>query len=430
MPNNLQKWLAYLEQNYHYTHGGTIDSLPRLLNIAKKLNLDFFPNTVITIGGTNGKGSCVIYLESILLAAGYQVGAYISPHILYFNERIRINGKDIDDKKLIAAFTKIDSICKNTATTYFEFTTLAAFYLFKNTQLDFILLEVGMGGRLDAVNIINPDISIITTISLDHTEQLGDTKEKIGYEKAGIMRSNRPCICGDPEPPQSIIDQAKNINAHLYCFKKDFAYLKKNNKNWEFISSIKKLTNLPIPSLSLQDASTVLMTILLLSPSFKITEKAIKIGLINARLLGRFQTISKNPHVIVDVAHNPESATFLAEQLANKSIKGKTLAVVGILKDKDIKNTLQPLLKQVDEWFVGGLYQDTARGSKAEDLLKYLEILEIKSCYNCESVLKAYQCAIAQCSPEDRIIVFGSFYSAANILKEEKRKWKSKLNKE
>lgn len=430
MLNNLQKWLSYLEQNYRYIHGGTVDGLPRLRDIAKKLNLDSFPCPVITIGGTNGKGSCVIYLESILLAAGYKVGSYISPHILYFNERIRINGQDIDDEKLINTFTKIDPVCKNTDATYFEFTTLAAFHLFKNTSLDFILLEVGMGGRLDAVNIINPDISIITTISLDHTEQLGDTREKIGYEKAGIMRPNHPCICGDLNPPQSIIEHAKNIGAHLYCLKKDFTYSKNNNKNWDFKSSIKKQTNLPIPNLSLQDAATSLMAVSLLPTSFNITENAIKTGLTNARLLGRFQTINKNPQVIVDVAHNPESAIFLAEQLAGKPIKGKTLAVVGILKDKDIKNTLQPMLKQVDEWFVGSLHQDTTRGSEAEGLLKHLEILGVKLCYNCESVFKAYQCATAQCSPEDRIIIFGSFYSVANILKEEKQKWKSKLNKE
>jgi dihydrofolate synthase / folylpolyglutamate synthase len=421
--NNLSEWLAYLEQHYIYIHGGTVDGLPRLRNIAKKINLDSIPTTVITIGGTNGKGSCVVYLESILLAAGYKVGAYISPHILHFNERIRLNGQDVDDERLIEAFSKVDAVCKDSEITYFEFTTLAAFYLFKNTPLDIVLLEVGLGGRLDAVNIVNPDISVITTISLDHTEQLGDTREKIGYEKAGIMRPNHPCVCGDLNPPHSIIEYAKDIGANLYCLNKDFIY-SKSDKDWSFTFQIKKLINLPIPKLSLQDASTALMAITLLPSSFKITEIAIKNGLVNARILGRFQTISNNPLIIVDVAHNPESAAFLAEQLASKPIKGKTLAVVGILKDKDIKNILYPMLTQVNEWFVGGLQQDTARGAHAEEVLKNLELLNVKLCYNCENISEAYHKAVLRCSSEDRIIVFGSFYSVANILKEEKKKWK------
>ena len=418
MHSNIQEWLSYIEHHYCYIHGGTSDGLPRFHDIAKKLGLDTLASTVITIGGTNGKGSCVIYLESILQAAGYKVGAYISPHVLQFNERIRINGKDIADDELISAFAHIDPICKNSKITYFEFITLATFYIFKKNPLDIVLLEVGMGGRLDAVNIINPDISIITTIDFDHTTQLGDTREKIGGEKAGIMRPHKPCICGDRHPPHSIIAHAKNIDSHLYCLIKNFNYAQKNT-TWELELPTKKLKNLPLPKLSLQDAATAIMALSLLPKPFHISRTYIATGLKNANLLGRFQIIRKNPLVIVDVAHNPASAEFLAEQLTKQSIAGKTFAVVGILKDKDIKNTLKPMISHIDQWFVGGLNHDTTRGETAENIIKYLDILGAKLCYNYDRMCTAYRGALAKCAAKDRIIVFGSFYSVANILKVE-----------
>jgi len=420
MPN-IQEWLQYIEDHYHYQHGGVHDSLPRLRGIAKKLNLDTPSNTVITIGGTNGKGSCVIYLESMLLAYGYKVGAYISPHILHFNERIRINGNNINDAKLVEAFSRIHPICKDSEITYFEFITLATLYIFKNTDLDIILLEVGLGGRFDAVNIIDSDISVITTISFDHTQQLGNTLEQIGYEKAGIMRPLKPCICGSKYIPNSIINYAQSIQTKLYCLNKDFYYSCAKNNSWSLKIHNKKLDDLPLPKLSLQDAATAIMTISLL-PDFSAIPKwdnAIKTGLRNAKLLGRFQTIRDNPLVIIDVAHNPESTQFLAEQLANQPISGKTFAVVGILKDKDIKNTLEPMIPQIDQWFVGSLDTETKRGASSKELIKFLDIIEAKLCYNCKCMYNAYRIALSTCTDKDRIIVFGSFYTITNILKEE-----------
>jgi dihydrofolate synthase / folylpolyglutamate synthase len=418
MCSNLPEWLSYIEKHYQYNHGGTADGLQRFHNVAKNLQLDTFPCTVITVGGTNGKGSCVIYLENILRAAGYKVGAYMSPHILYFNERIRINGRDVSDIQLIEAFSQIDSLIRGSQITYFEFTTLAALYIFKHNPVDVVVLEIGLGGRLDAVNIVDSDLSIITTIAFDHMEQLGHTLEQIGREKAGIMRPYKPCVCGDRRPPNSIMEHAKNIGASLYRLHQDFDYYKQANF-WELELPAQKLVNLPLPKLPLQDAAIAITALSLLPISIDI--KAIKAGLINANLLGRWQTIRQNPLVIVDVAHNPESTAFLAEQLANHPIEGKTLAVVGILKDKDIENTLKPMIPRVDQWLVGSLDQDTMRGAKASDLMKYLDIFEAKLCYNYECMFMAYKGALAKCTAKDRIIVFGSFYSVANILREENK---------
>jgi dihydrofolate synthase/folylpolyglutamate synthase len=374
----LDEWLNYIETRYKRK---VELGLERVSVVAKELNLTSFPCPVITVAGTNGKGSCVAYLETIWLKAGYKVGAYTSPHLLNFNERIRINGKDIDDQSLCEAFEIIDAF--NCSLTYFEFITLAALYIFKSTDLDVLLLEVGLGGRLDAVNVVHNDVAVITSVAIDHVAYLGDTREKIGLEKAGIMRRGKIAVCGDPSPPQSLIKHAENLGVDLY--------FSPNNR------------------------LTVSMVIKLLESRLPVSDDIIREGLARAFVPGRFQCFNDPSTIILDVAHNPAAADFLAGQLAKKYCVGKTLAVVGMLKDKDIAGTLQPMLNLVDEWYVADLCVE--RGAKGKILWQYLQEFGQKACYTYKSVTEAYLKAVANCGKKDRIIIFGSFYTVGEVLK-------------
>jgi dihydrofolate synthase/folylpolyglutamate synthase len=413
MYKNLHDWLCYIEQRYICR----IDlGLERIRKVAVKLKITSFSCPIVVVAGTNGKGSCVAYLESILSAAGYKVGSYTSPHLLHFNERVHINGKEIDDWNLCNAFTVIDKVCKDAQLTYFEFVTLAALYIFKLNSLDILLLEIGLGGRLDAVNIIDADIAVITTVAIDHIEYLGNDRELVGYEKAGIVRDSKPVVCGDFKPPESVIQRAKFLKAPLYCLGREFGYSITNDSSWRWYSGNTKLNNLPLPSLSLQSAATSLMVIILLQPWLSITKKAIISGLKNVFLPGRFQCLSNERSIILDVAHNPEAAAFLAIQIASIPCEGHTLAVVGMLKDKDILGTLQPMTHLINAWYFGDL--NVPRGAKAEHLEKYLRDLSKQQCYTYKSISEAYNQAVANCTKKDRILVFGSFYTVAEVLKE------------
>lgn len=415
LQKTLPEWFDYIEQRYQYFHGGTEDSLPRLRQLAKKLDI-IFSCPVITVTGTNGKGSTVVFTESILLAANYHVGSYLSPHLLKFNERIRLNGQEVDDTSLCLAFAAVDKVCTED-TTYFEFTTLAAFYLFKQQPIDVLILEVGLGGRLDAVNIIDTDIAVITAVALEHVEQLGNTREKIGYEKSGIMRLHKPLVYGEENPPQSITSRVKQLSSPLYCLAKDFSFSQKNN-SWSFYSSLGDLFNLPLPKLSLNNAAVALMVVKLLSSKLTISEKAICEGLEKAFLPGRFQKIGQDPEIIIDVAHNPHAAAFLAKQL--QPIKGKTNAVFGILKDKDISGVLLALRDKIDVWYLGGLDMVTTRGTNINDLRKLFAEFNIKMCYTHATIKEAYRHAIVNSVAADRIVAFGSFYTVNEILEEKK----------
>lgn len=409
--SDMQKWLFYLDS---LSPGLNITSLDHVKKIAQELGVTKFPSKVITVGGTNGKGSCVVFLEEILMAAGYKVGAYISPHLLRYHERIRINGEAVDDDILCAAFAVVQMAQGNTTLSYFEFGTLTALQIFKQMELDVLLLEVGLGGRLDAVNIIDADIAVISTISLDHTAQLGNTREEIGREKSGIMRKFRPIVCGDPSPPRSIYTSANKIKATLYCAKRDFVYKIESTKwDWEF--GTWHLEELPIPKLPIPDAATALMVIALLLPDMPVDYGAIVSGLNNAFLLGRLQRLQQLPEVIADVAHNMESAEWLAANLKQNSIAGKTLAVLSMLKDKDIVATLKPLLNIVDKWHVGQLAMERAASLK-----------QLRDGFHCcgeskvrfhLSIVEAFHEALAEAKEIDRIVVFGSFYTVSEILK-------------
>lgn len=408
---NLTEWLQYIEK----IHPRWMDlELSRILDLAEKLNLRHFDCPVITIAGTNGKGSCVAYLESIYGSAGYRVAAYISPHLLKFNERVRLPGAFATDEQLCEAFSFIESVRGNIPLTYFEFTTLAALWIFKNTPLDVLILEIGLGGRKDAVNVVENDVGLITSISLDHTQWLGNDRESIGREKAPIFRKKKLAVYGEDNIPSSVKAIAADLGTQLYCLDKDYHYSVKGN-SWEWSSLIGNYQDLPLPKLALQNAAASLMVVQLLSQQRPVSVAAISQGLKNAFMPGRFQVVAGPVLTILDVAHNPASAEWLAQSLNVQECKGKTLAVIGMLADKDISQTIEPLREIVSQWFCGSLQCE--RGALAGDISQCLQAFGIKRCYDYDSIEEAYKGAVAQADPLiDRVIVFGSFFTVAAIM--------------
>lgn len=405
----LTDWLSLIDS----FHPKEIDlGLARVSVIAESLGLSKFLCPVITVAGTNGKGSVVKFLESIYCSAGYRVGAYTSPHLLRFNERLRINQVDIPDEDLLVAFEVIESHRGKTLLTFFEFTTLAILYICQQKCLDVLVLEVGLGGRLDAVNAIYSDISVITTIDLDHTEWLGPDRESIGREKVGITAPGRPLVCGDDNPPESVILGAKKNNAPAYYIGQDFHWQMNEALGWDWRGLTMSYHHLPITKLKIENASVSLMVIELLQHRLPVTQFAVIEGLKKAVLPGRFEFVELGVPIILDVAHNPQSTSNLALQLQQLPNVGKTKAVVGMLKDKDIKNTLKPLLGIVDEWYLADLDDVTPRGATATHLANFLTTENKKNWYNCRSVADALKTAING-GPCDRIVVFGSFYTVA-----------------
>lgn len=402
---SLSDWLSYLE----HIHPQQIElGLHRVRTVAEHAELTELPGIVITVGGTNGKGSTCAMLASILQAAGYTTGVYASPHLLRYNERVRLNGAEVSDQDLCSAFAEIEQKRAEISLTFFEFGTLAAFSIFKKYQPDVIILEVGLGGRLDATNIIDSDVSVITSIDLDHCDWLGDTKEAIAVEKAGIYRSGHPAINGEPNTPPTLYDTANKIGACLYSVGEQYNYQITDN-TWAYQGQHWQFTNMPVPMLPLQNAATALATLEHIPLS--VSEAAIRSGLINAQLTGRFQTLQKNPTVIVDVAHNPHAAQYLAQRLKEQTAD-KIIAVVGMLKDKDIEHTLQHIAPQISVWHLAGL--SGPRAASANDLATFLPDTCDFTCH--QNVENAYHAALAQASENDLIIVFGSFFTVAGVL--------------
>jgi dihydrofolate synthase/folylpolyglutamate synthase len=375
------------------------------------------------VAGTNGKGSTVAFLESILLTAGYSVGAYTSPHLLMFNERIRINNKQVSDLELVQVFSEIEKARAEEVLTYFEFTTLAALVLFSENKnkLDVILLEVGLGGRLDATNIIDPDLSIITTVDIDHQAWLGADKESIAREKAGIMRSEVPVIYGDTKIPAVIKDLSLKLNAPLYVYAENYS-VSSNPVGWNWTAAGNVRSGLPFPALlgeqQLKNAATALMALELLKQKLPVSQQAIKSGLLAAKIAGRFQVIGQRPQIIFDVAHNPQATSALAETLLQHSWSGRTLAVAGLLRDKDIDQTLLPMQPVVDEWFLADLTgESNSRGSTATALRDALILINNNvRTTTWGSPMAAYNAVLENTQADDRIIVFGSFSTVGGIL--------------
>lgn len=405
---DMNGWLDYINTLHCYE----IDlGLSRVTGLAKKLGLSTFSCPVITVAGTNGKGSVIKSLESIYLAAGYQVAAYTSPHLLCFNERLRFNGEPILDRNFIEAFVFIEKNRDQKPLSFFEFTTLACLYMCKKLALDVLLLEVGLGGRLDAVNVINPDVAVITTIDIDHTDWLGHDRESIGREKAGIFLAHRPVICGDPNPPESLLEAAQLLQAPIFQFMKDFSVIE-NRKTWKWKGPKINYDALPFPKLKTQNVATSLMVVTHLQDRLPVKELAIVTGIQKAILPGRFERVEKPVSIIFDVAHNPQATHYLAEQLCRSCHSGRTFAVVGMLKDKDIVGTFLPMLACVDRWYVGSLSE--IRGASGEKLAGILRTEGVADCYNFTSIDEAFEKAIVQCKrKDDRIVVFGSFHTVA-----------------
>lgn len=409
--SDLKTWLCYLEQ----LHPTTIElGLERVKTVAQRLNLLQPAPYIFTVAGTNGKGTTCRTLEMILLAAKKRVGVYSSPHLLRFTERVRINNQESSELETVKAFTEIEKSRGDISLTYFEYATLAALYQFKHAKLDVVILEVGLGGRLDATNIVDADIAVITTIAIDHVDYLGNTRESIGREKAGIFKTKSIAIVGEPDIPTTIWDVAKTVNCPLYALNRDWAYQKLNETQWQFHSTNDLYQPLPLPNVPLANAATALAA--LSYSSLSISQDAICQGLKQSSLIGRFQIIQTSPLVVIDVAHNPHAATYLVQQLeqlkAQQSFSGKVRFVIGMLKDKDIKTTLSILTGDV--WYCASLYGE--RGCNAQVLRQYLLDNGITNVTTFDTVTDAYQRAKQEAKHDDIIVVCGSFHTVSEVL--------------
>lgn len=410
-------WLAWQES----LNPREIDmGLDRVSEVFARMALDFKSATIITVAGTNGKGSTIELLNSMLACAGYQVGEYTSPHLFRYNERIKIQGKNVKDDSLLRAFNEVEQARQDVALTYFEFGTLAALWCFAQQKLDVILLEVGMGGRLDAVNIIDPDVSIITSVGVDHVDWLGKDRDSIALEKAGILRSGKPMVCGDLVPPMSLQQKAKELNVKYFYINYDFVF-QKRDQYWDWSHLGEKYTGLPFPSIAgecqLRNAASALMALSLLREKLPVSEAQIHEGLGKAQLPGRYQTLKGDVPSVFDVAHNPQSCKELAKSLEKDPVSGQTHAVVAMLKDKDFIDCVLPLMDLVDDWYVADL--EVERAAKASDLANDLKSLRKDLFVHvANSVKDAYEVLVQTARPGDRIVVFGSFYAVSQVLPE------------
>jgi dihydrofolate synthase/folylpolyglutamate synthase len=411
---SLADWLARLEQ----IHPNSIElGLDRVSRVKAALGLTpVFP--LILVGGTNGKGSTCAYLEAILGAAGYKTGLYTSPHLLRYNERVRIAGKESDDAEMVAAFERIDAARGKTTLTYFEFGTLGAMLQFIDAGVDVAILEVGLGGRLDAVNAFDADVAVVTSVDLDHMDYLGDTREKIGYEKAGIYRAARPAICSALNPPASLLDHARKIGADLRCIERDFSAQREGDR-WSYRSPSATLNNLPLPAMAgayqLRNAAGALAALDALQSRLPVSAAAIQAGLAAAQVPGRFQRIARAPDVILDVAHNPEAARALAATLREQPVAGRTLGVVGMLADKDAAGVFAALACEIDAWWI--CTPDSPRARDAAALAAELQPHAHGAPISIQSDVKlAFAAARSAAREGDRILAFGSFYTVAAVL--------------
>ncbi len=416
---DLQDWLGRIEQ----LHPKTIDlGLERLRAVAVRLALS--PGCpVITVGGTNGKGSTCAMLESILLAAGYRVGLYTSPHLVRFAERVRIDGRPVDDAALVEQFEAVEAARAGTPLTYFEFTTLAAVRLFQSRKLDAVILEVGLGGRLDAVNLFDADCAIVTSIDIDHAEYLGGTRERVAWEKAHIFRPGRPAICSDPLPPATLVEHARSIGADLWLHGRDFNHTG-DRQQWAYGGRGQRRSGLAFPALrganQLQNAAGALAALEALRERLPVPQQAVRQGLAAVTLPGRFQVLPGQPVVILDVAHNPHAAAHLAVNLDAMGAFRQTFAVFGVMRDKDVDGVIAALRHRVDHWLVVDL--PGPRAARADWIAGRLEAAGVAragpdariECHATPSA--ALAAAQGRAGVNDRIIVFGSFLTVADIL--------------
>ena len=402
------------------------------LGLGTHLGLDV---PIVTVAGTNGKGSTCAMLESMLRAAGYRVALYIKPHFLHFNERARIDGDPVGDADLIAQFEAVEAArtaAPAVPLTWYEFTTLAILRLFAGARPDVVVLEVGLGGRLDTVNLVDADCAVVTGIAVDHVDYLGDTREAIGFEKAGVFRAGRPAICADPDPPASLVDHAQAIGADLWRIGRDFNY-SGDRQQWNFIGRGARRASLPYPALrganQLFNASGALAALASLQDVLPVPQQAVRTGLLTVELPGRFQVLPGRPTVVYDVAHNPQAASALSHGLAGMGFHPYTFAIFGAMGDKDLAGIVAPMLPRVDHWFVCGL--PMPRAASAEQLAGVID--EARAHRPATSTVAdsgpetvdvrpfagpadAWAAALEAAGPDDRIVVFGSFHTVAGVM--------------
>jgi len=442
--NQLEDWLSWQET---LTPVEINLGLARVQQVLTQLGLSATLNCpIITVAGTNGKGSVVAMIEAIALAAGKKVCCYTSPHLFTYNERIRINRQPVSNEILCESFERIDQARKSSnvqdsniedsvALTYFEFGTLAAIDIFSRSDANLVVLEVGLGGRLDAVNVMQPSVAVVTSIDIDHTDWLGNDRESIGREKAGIFREAMPAICGDLLPPQSLSKVADGIGAELLCINQDYGVAQNNddrkNDAWVLSSPFNDLDNLPQPALAgnfqLGNAATAIVSLQALAnkanATFQIDEDAYRQGLKNCHLAGRFETLQVSPLVQVDVAHNPHAAKALLSQLSSddtggqESIRaGRCFAIIAMLADKDIEQVVDILAPAIDVWYCAGL-PSVPRGLNSSELIKRVQssLTNVKLCH-AQTVKLACEKVLEQATEDDRVIIFGSFFTASEAI--------------
>lgn len=411
----LPEWLAWQET----LHPNEIElGLERVAQVLARLKLTHPTFTVITVAGTNGKGSSVAMLEAILLAAGYQVGSYTSPHLLRYNERIKLNGCAIDDRTLCESFERIDQArglgSQEVRLTYFEFGTLAAIDIFQQAGVDVAVLEVGLGGRLDAVNVLDADVALITAIDIDHQNWLGDDRETIAREKAGILRAHKPAVCSDPAPPASLVQLAEEIGAPLSLISTDFK-ARRVADGWRWQGKDMAWEGLPLPSLAgdfqLANAAGVLAVLEHLALTLPVSKSAVCQGLQAVELPGRFQILPGAPMRILDVAHNAQSARVLAHNLSRQPCHGRTHVVFSMLADKDVHAVAESLRPVADHWYIASL--GVPRSAPVEQLQSALAGASVEAF---DHIFTAYQAAVKAAQEQDRIVIAGSFYTVAAVL--------------
>lgn len=432
MPNTLAAWLSYIESLHPKSIAMGLERVKRVIDCLQLQPT--FP--IITVAGTNGKGSTCAMLEQMYKQAGYQVGCYTSPHLLRYNERVRVNGHEVSDADLCAAFAAVEAArlkalrleADNAAIqlTYFEVGTLAAMWHFMQTGIDVAILEIGLGGRLDAVNAFEPSCAIVTSIDIDHQEFLGNTRESIGLEKAGVYRTLIPAICGDASPPETLITYAKNIQADFKCLQRDFDYKVLDDGSWQYRMLGKVVHTLPLPALQgryqLNNAACAITAVGALQSILPITIGALARAMREVTLAGRFQTIAESPRVIMDVAHNPHAAHALAENLKTSRVQhGRTFAVFAMLADKDVRGVVEAVRDEIDVWYIASI--DNVRGASAAELaLVVADEAPDAICKVFASAADAYLQAridIETCidgDENDKIVVFGSFFTVSSVM--------------
>lgn len=414
---SLADWLSYLEQ----LHPSAIDmGLDRSREVARRLGLGRPAPRVVTVTGTNGKGSTCAFIAALMRAHGLKVGVYSSPHLLRYNERVLIGAREASDEELCSAFAAVEAARGEVSLTYFEMGTLAAFWLFEQAELDAVVLEVGLGGRLDAVNLVDADISVVTSIALDHAEWLGDSRESVAFEKAGIFRAGKPAVCGDQNPPAPLMQQAGNLNSPFYQRGRDYD-LSLRTEAWDWHGRNAsgdgiELRGLPLLTLPMENAALALQVYALLDLPWQ-TERIVA-ALVATRVTGRLDRRrvrwhGKSLSLLLDVGHNPHAAAYLAGRLALRPPAGRRLAVFGLLADKDLTGVLDALTPLIPDWAVAPL--PTLRTRTAPELEAALRSRSaVVLPY--AGVSEALEAQCGQASEQDEILVFGSFYCVAEAL--------------